>query len=40
MSEYFVHPTSIIDDGVVIEEGTKIDFICDFYENDLEWIEP
>ncbi len=24
MSDYFVHPTSIIDDDVIIGEGTKI----------------
>lgn len=28
MSEYFVHPTSIIDDDVIIGEGTKIWHFC------------
>ena len=28
MSEYFVHPTSIIDDDVVIGDGTKIWHFC------------
>lgn len=28
MSDYFVHPTSIIDDDVIIGEGTKIWYFC------------
>ncbi len=28
MSEYFVHPTSVVDEDVVIGEGTKIWFFC------------
>ena len=28
MSEYYVHPTSIIDDNVIIGEGTKIWHFC------------
>ena len=32
MSEYFVHPTSIVDDGVVIGEGTKIWYFCHIQE--------
>ena len=28
MSDYFVHPTSIIDDNVEIGEGTKIWHFC------------
>lgn len=32
MSEYFVHPTSVVDDGVVIGEGTKIWYFCHIQE--------
>ncbi len=28
MSEYYVHPTSVVDDGVIIGEGTKIWHFC------------
>lgn len=28
MSEYFVHPTSVVDDGTIIGEGTKIWYFC------------
>lgn len=28
MSDYFVHPTSVIDDDVIIGEGTKIWYFC------------
>lgn len=32
MSEYFVHPTSVVDDGVIIGEGTKIWYFCHIQE--------
>ena len=32
MSEYFVHPTSVVDDGVIIGEGTKIWHFCHIQE--------
>ncbi len=32
MSDYFIHPTSIIDDGVIIGEGTKIWLFCHIQE--------
>lgn len=28
MDKYFVHPTSVVDDGVTIGEGTKIWYFC------------
>ena len=28
MSEYYVHPTSVVDDGVIIGDGTKIWHFC------------
>ena len=28
MSDYFVHPTSIVDDNVEIGEGTKVWYFC------------
>lgn len=28
MSDYFVHPTSVVDDGAIIGEGTKIWYFC------------
>lgn len=28
MSDYFVHPTSVVDDDVIIGEGTKIWYFC------------
>lgn len=32
MSEYFVHPTSVVDDGVIIGESTKIWYFCHIQE--------
>ena len=32
MSEFFVHPTSVVDDGVIIGEGTKIWYFCHIQE--------
>ena len=32
MSDYFVHPTSVVDDGVIIGEGTKIWYFCHIQE--------
>lgn len=32
MSEYFVHPSSVIDDGVTIGNGTKIWYFCHIQE--------
>ena len=32
MSDYYVNPTSIVDDGVVIGEGTKIWYFCHIQE--------
>ena len=32
MSDYFVHPTSVVDDGVTIGEGTKIWYFCHIQE--------
>ena len=32
MSEYYVHPTSVVDEGVIIGEGTKIWHFCHIQE--------
>lgn len=32
MRDYFVHPTSVVDDGVIIGEGTKIWYFCHIQE--------
>lgn len=32
MSDYFVHPSSVVDDGVIIGEGTKIWHFCHIQE--------
>ena len=32
MNEYFVHPTSVIDDGVIIGDDTKIWYFCHIQE--------
>lgn len=32
MSNYYVHPTSAVDDGVIIGEGTKIWYFCHIQE--------